>query len=654
MGLLFVSEPDPVDMGAFWRDETNGCCLRKSGAFCMDAANSNTDKSTSKKLSSPIGDYLSAIYDRLLDNKNGAVADYIPELFKAPANGFGISIATIDGAIYSAGDADTHFTIQSLSKPFTYGYALQLLGRDAVLEKVGVEPTGEAFNSIVLDEERNRPFNPMVNAGAIGIASLLIGAKDNSLITPEGLFSRFAGRPLAVDKNVMRSEQDTGHRNRAIAYMMLNTSMIDHPPEIVLDFYFRQCSVSVTCKDMAIMAATLANLGKNPRTGEQVIAPRHVQDVLTLMNTCGMYDYAGQWAYDVGFPAKSGVSGGVIAVIPGQAGIAIWSPPLDEVGNSVRGVEVCKAISREFGLHAFSEKANAGIVVRRHYNGADVGSKRIRSVSEREWLKQVAGHVHVLELQGTLYFGSAESVIRQLTDSLDQAYEFIIDFTRVSYSDLAAMRLLTEAFKALCEVGCKLVLTNLRSDGPLAHLQQMVVDYDLPVTFEGDADAALEAAEERLLAKHFEQADTTKYAFSKIDMLAGLSTADHKVLEGIVRTYRYAKGEQIIREGDSASKVFVVASGSVSVCLKLPDGRQKRLAAVGPGFAFGEMALVEGGTRTADVFADEAVVCYVFSVEGINGLQTNHPQIPITILGNLVKSLAKRLKQANQEIRLLE
>ncbi|MEN0000978.1 MAG: glutaminase A [Pseudomonadota bacterium] len=605
-------------------------------------------------LSSPISDYLHELRERLLSIKDGRVADYIPELFKAPADGFGIAVATIDGTVYTAGDADFPFTIQSMSKPFTYGYALQSLGREAVLKKVGVEPTGEAFNSIVLDDQHNRPFNPMVNAGAISVASLLIGSQDKSLVSPEALFSRFAGRTLDVDKDVMRSEQDTGHRNRAIAYMMLNTGMIDHAPEIVLDFYFRQCSVTVTCQDMAIMAATLANLGKNPKTEEQVLAPVHVQDVLTLMSTCGMYDYAGQWSYDVGIPAKSGVSGGVIAVIPGQAGIAIWSPPLDEVGNSVRGVEVCKAISRDFGLHAFAEKASAGMVVRRHYKASEIGSKRIRSISEREWLSNIAGQVQVMELQGTLYFGPAETIIRQLSDSLDDASEIIVDFTRVSYTDAAAARLLVEAFRAFCDLGLTVVLTGIQSKGPLALLRDMVVQQDLPVAIESDADTALEAAEERLLEEHYERADTSKYAFSKINIFAGLGRADCKVLEGIVRTYRYAPGEQIIREGDKATNVFVVASGSVNVSLELPNGRRKRLAAVGPGFAFGEMALVEGGARTADVFADNGAVCYVFEVAHINALQETNPKIPMTILGNLVKSLSKRLQTANQEIRLLE
>lgn len=603
-------------------------------------------------LISPIETYLSDLYDRLLTNTDGKVASYIPELSSAPPDGFGICVATMDGKLYTAGEASTAFTIQSMSKPFTYGYALKKLGREAVLHKVGVEPTGEAFNSIILDDQKNRPFNPMVNAGAIAVANLLIDKQEP--VDVVGLFSRFAGRDLAVDDEVLRSEHETGHRNRAIAYMMLNTGMIDHDPETVLDFYFRQCSVLVNCQDMALMAATLANLGHHPVTDEEVLEPDHVKDVLTLMNTCGMYNYAGQWAYEVGIPAKSGVAGGVIAVIPGQAGIAVWSPPLDPTGNSVRGVEVCRAISRDFGLHAFAEKASTGTVIRRHFTASQISSKRIRSASEREWLQKAAGRVHVLELQGTLYFGSTETVIRQLSKQMEDAEEIIIDFSRASYTDAAAARLLTQAFATFRAGGCRLVLSGLRADGPVAALRQKIVSTGLDVSFVDDVDSALEDAEGRLLAEHYEQADTSKYSLAKIDILSGLTAEDYKVLEGVVSSYRFAKGDHIVREGDDANTIFIIASGSASISLNLGEGRRKRLSSIGPGFSFGEMALVEGGRRTADVFADDTVVCYVFSVDQINALRETHPQIPMTILANLVRSLSSRLHQANQEIRLLE
>jgi len=219
----------------------------------------------------PVEDYLAELYEHAAALTEGKPADYIPELGKADPSLFGIAIVTVDGQVYAVGDADRAFTIQSVSKPFMYGYALQHYGREAVLQHVGVEPTGEAFNSIVLDEVANRPFNPMVNAGAIAVAELMEGAtQDERIANMLALFSSLAGRELDIDDAVYRSELATGHRNRAIAYMMLNTGMIKRDPGEVLDLYFRQCSVSVTARDLAIMAATLANDGANPVTGEAV------------------------------------------------------------------------------------------------------------------------------------------------------------------------------------------------------------------------------------------------------------------------------------------------------------------------------------------------------------------------------------------------
>jgi len=256
----------------------------------------------------PVEDYLTELHDRVSALTGGKPADYIPELGKVDPSLFGIAIATTDGEVYGVGDTQHPFTIQSVSKPFMYGYALNRYGREAVLKHVGVEPTGEAFNSIVLDEVANRPFNPMVNAGAIAVAELMDGAsQEQRTANMLALFGDLAGRPLGIDEVVFRSEEATGHRNRAIAYMMLNTGMIKRDPNDVLDLYFRQCSVNVTTRDLAIMAATLANDGTNPITGKKVFQAEYVRDVLSVMNSCGMYDYAGEWAYEVGMPAERGL-----------------------------------------------------------------------------------------------------------------------------------------------------------------------------------------------------------------------------------------------------------------------------------------------------------------------------------------------------------
>lgn len=297
---------------------------------------------------------LNELHLRYRDLDEGAVATYIPELAKANPDWFAICVVTADGRIYEIGDADRQFTIQSVSKPFIYGLALEDHGREAVLKKVGVEPTGDAFNSIIKLDAANRPHNPCVNAGAIATTNLIKGGDPTARLNRVlDLFGKYFGRKVQVDMSVFMSERTSGHRNRAIAYLMLNFGMIDDNVDQILDLYFQQCSILGNCRDLAVMAATLANNGVNPITKEIVLDPAYLRDILTVMYTCGMYDFAGQWGYSVGLPAKSGVAGSILAVVPNQLGIAVYSPRLDERGNSVRGIRVCQDLSQEFGMHMF-------------------------------------------------------------------------------------------------------------------------------------------------------------------------------------------------------------------------------------------------------------------------------------------------------------
>ncbi|MFM8410457.1 MAG: glutaminase A [Alphaproteobacteria bacterium] len=303
---------------------------------------------------SPILQFLDELFSRHRECREGHVATYIPELAKVDPEKFGICVATIDGHVYEVGDSRHPFTIQSISKPFVWGMALEDHEREEVLRRVGVEPTGEAFNSIVLDEATMRPFNPMVNAGAIATSALVRGASPQERVARVlARFGAAAGRELSIDDEVYASELATGHRNRAIAHLMLNFGMIPDDVDGILDLYFRQCSILVNCRDLATMGATLANIGTNPTTGQDVFRADCVKDVLAVMFTCGMYDYSGEWAFRVGVPAKSGVAGGVLAVVNRQLGIGIYSPRLDARGNSVRGIRACVEIADELGLHAF-------------------------------------------------------------------------------------------------------------------------------------------------------------------------------------------------------------------------------------------------------------------------------------------------------------
>jgi glutaminase len=311
-----------------------------------------------KSAASPARQVLHGLHAKYKPTTTGKVADYIPELAKADPEWFGISLVTVDGKMVEVGDTSQAFTIQSLSKPFVYGLALEHHGREQVLKKVGVEPSGEAFNSIVFDEQSNRPFNPMVNAGAIATAGLIPG-KDltervNLLLD---MFHRYTGSKVHIDPAVFLSERSTGHRNRAIGHLMLNFGMIGDRVEETLELYFQECSVLVNCNNLAMMAATLANHGVNPQTGIRAVAEEYVKDILAVMYTCGMYDFAGEWAYSVGLPAKSGVSGGILAVVPGRMGVAVFSPRLDGKGNSVRGIQVFQELSRNYGFHVFAPES---------------------------------------------------------------------------------------------------------------------------------------------------------------------------------------------------------------------------------------------------------------------------------------------------------
>jgi glutaminase len=294
-----------------------------------------------------------AVLDRFYDSERGY---YGLEEAGAERETFAICLASVDGELYCEGDHDQPFALQSISKVFAYALALADNRKADVLARVGVEPSGDAFNSIVFDERHHRPYNPMVNAGALVTTDLVRGASGERKIERLlGLMQGCAGNPgLAVDDHTFGRELRNADRNRATAYLMRAEGMLEGDVEELLALYLHQCSVQVTCAQLAVMGATLANGAVNPRTGERVLPRAEVRDVLSVMYTCGMYDAAGQWAFEVGVPAKSGVSGGILAVVPGKGGIGVFSPGLDVYGNSVRGVAVCTELATELGVHVFA------------------------------------------------------------------------------------------------------------------------------------------------------------------------------------------------------------------------------------------------------------------------------------------------------------
>lgn len=302
---------------------------------------------------------ISAAVSDALPHIEGAVADYIPTLAEADPDVFGVALAEVGGEVHEWGDSRVEFSIQSISKAFVYALVCQELGHRAVHDRVGVDNTGLPFNSVMaLELNDGHPMNPMVNAGALVTTSLVPGA------TPARQWDRlrrrlgaFCGRELDVDEDTYRAESRTNGRNRAIAQLLASYGRLDGDADAVVDVYTRQCSLSVTTRDLAVMGATLADGGVNPVTGQQVVSASVCRDTLAVLASTGLYERSGEWLFEIGLPGKSGVSGGILTVSPGKAGIAAFSPRLDPAGNSVRAQRVTAHLSRSLGLDVFASTA---------------------------------------------------------------------------------------------------------------------------------------------------------------------------------------------------------------------------------------------------------------------------------------------------------
>ncbi|GAB4558266.1 MAG: hypothetical protein Tsb0020_03100 [Haliangiales bacterium] len=292
------------------------------------------------------------IHRRYRGLTDGVLANYIPELARVDPALFAVSAVTTDGRVFSAGDADSWFTVQSTAKAFALAAAFDHVAADEISARVGFEPTGEDFGSISKLDRMQRPMNPMVNSGALSICSMLkarFGSDCEEKIF--GLLGVAAGAPMEIDDAVFASEMATTDGNRAIVYLLSKFKVLAADPIETLDFYVKLCSLRATATTLATMGATLANRGVNPMTGKASFGPERIRDVLSVMLTCGMYNYAGQWVFDVGVPAKSGVSGAVLMIVPGVAGIVVYSPPLDKNGTSVRGISVARELSSRHSFH---------------------------------------------------------------------------------------------------------------------------------------------------------------------------------------------------------------------------------------------------------------------------------------------------------------
>jgi len=606
-------------------------------------------------MQSPIQTYIEELHNRLSNLRGGKLASYIPELSKANPEWLGISIVTMDGMVYSAGDCQQLFTIQSISKPFVYATALADKGTEFVATKVGVEPSGDAFNSISLDPQTGAPINPMINAGAIASTSLVSGA------TPEAQWRRiessmatFIGRDISVDESVYRSESETGFRNRAIAWMLKNFGVIDGDPMPSLENYFRQCSIQVNCLDLAFMAATLANGGLHPATQKRALPAEHVERVLSVMATCGMYDYAGSWMYEIGMPAKSGVGGGIIAVLPGRFGIGIFSPPLDEKGNSLRGIEACKQLSRDFNLHTFTCANDPRISLGRIYTGADAPSRRQPPAELLACLQTQAHRIKYFCLHGFLGVDGIEYVIRRMQEMAADSHSFILDMNQVAGISDSAARLLNQARLGFGKDGIAMVFSRIHGNKTIIEpLKKSVSSTDRGFLSFEDNDLAIEWCENQLFGKEI---NASKEVPSMSDSLLfkGLSKELLEKIETISRVQIFAQDEQILVTGQQDdTRIFFIESGQVSVLVPLESGGHQRIASLGPGMNFGEMVLLGSTNRSASVYADTLVKCRIVEAGQIDLLAQQTPQLKIILLENLAKDMAHKLRGATQWIAAL-
>ena len=577
-------------------------------------------------------DYLDGVYRDLSGDNSGSVADYIPELAIVDPDSFAVCLATSDGYVYEAGDSRKRFAIQSVSKPFTYALALADRGLAGVAAKVDVEPSGEPFNEISLDPITERPRNPMINAGAITCASLIVGdSPEDRFERLRKFYSSFAGRELELDEDMFASEDRTGNRNRAIGYMLRSFGILDEDPRTTLAVYFRQCSIEVDCRDLSMMAATLADSGVNPVTNERVLDPALTERVLSVMTTCGMYNAAGDWVTEVGLPAKSGVGGGILAVLPGQIGLAVFSPRLDEHGNSVRGVQACRRLSKDLELHFMHVSRAARSAVRASYDVVEAPSRRRRSPQEQAVLLEFGRRARVYELHGDLLFAGAESVIREITSRAGDLDVTVLDIRGVDETAEVSRRLLLGLRDQLRTVGGEAVMVD-----PTRTVINLDPDPSKRMRHFPDVNAAIEYAEDRLIAR-YGGAETTWRRIDVRDhpLLVGLPDHQLELVRSRLVPRSYRDAEPVVLTGQSPNGLYLVLSGMVDVSAQRGDVRH-HLSMFTVGTTFGTIYAVTQRGYDVDAHARDDVEAQLLPMDAIAELSETAPDLMLALQRRLI------------------
>lgn len=577
-------------------------------------------------MESPILGYLREVHGELAGLTGGEPYAVGPSDMQGDPDDFGIALATVDGHVYEVGATDREFSLHSISKPLSYGLVLTELGEEAVDARIDVEPSGEPFNEFSPDASHGKPANAMINAGALAAASLIKGSGGRSAIRRiEEHYSLYAGRRLRSNGNVYRTEKANSDRNHGIAYLLSSAGIVDGDPTRALETYLRQCSIQVTCRDLAVIAATLANGGTNPVTGDEALGLDQVERVLSVMLTSGMYDDAGDWAVHVGMPAKSSVGGGIIAVLPGQAGLAVYSPPLDRHGNSVRGVEACRRISRDMEMH-FVRSARAGRSAVHSSITIDREPSSVRRTEEAAEVLIAHGHrAAVVELTGDLYFAGTESVVRELSGLPDDVELVVLDVRGVDEVSRLAAEMLGRIHARFAEAGRVLVLVD----------PDRVLDAILPaedVRRCESRDEAIARCEEMLLDR-YGSPDSWPESIPVVasPALSMLDPADARAIASSMERQVFEDGEVVRRIGQRFGGVFFILSGAIDLIATGADGSRIKVSTLSAGMTFGDLALGDDDRQKTTAKADGRVEAMALSADAIDRLESQNPRLALQL-----------------------
>ena len=579
-----------------------------------------------------VHDLIEDVHAACIEDRSGDIFHGTPALEDVDPESFGICLATVDGYVYEVGDTRLPFCMQSISKTFTYGVALTDRGHDFVDSKIDVEPSGDAFNEISLHPVTHRPRNPMINAGAIAAASLVDGASPAERTARlSAAYSAFAGRELELDEDIYASQLESGHRSRAIAHMLREFGILECHPDGAVEVYLRQCSTMLECRDLSMMGATLANGGVHPLTGARVLAPSCTERVLSVMSTCGMYDGAGEWVAQVGMAAKSGVGGGIVAVLPGQLSIAVFSPRLDEHGNSVRGIKACRRLSNELELHALHVARSAHSAVRDSYDILEAPSPLQRPPEERRVIEEHGRAARIYELHGDLLFAGAESVVREITEAADDLELVALDVRGVNDVAEVSRRLLRSLRGALNEQGCETAIID-----PLGLLPKAADSNGGPAASHIFQSTAATATwfEDRILARHGDGArpGTDRFSFADHPFLGQLPAAAAAELKRRMQPRSYGHGELIVAQGDATPGVFLIMSGRARSTLMTATGAARTVGMLTAGSCFGELYVVTDSPHPVSIIADGPVEALELTRAEYADLSDGDPELRAAVL----------------------